>query len=119
VALIIAIVFFESPLAIAVTGLITGIISVFVNAFPNKKLIDYSYVEQIRDILPSTVLSMVMFGVVLLIGELSMHPFILLIIQVFVGVILYFLCAEIFKLKPYLAVKKTGLNMLNKFLKKA
>ncbi len=119
IALVIAIVFFDSPLAIAVTGLVTCVISVFVNAFPNKKLIDYSYFDQLKDILPSVILSLAMFAVVLLIGEIAIHPLLLLIIQIFAGVVMYFLCSEIFRIKPYLAVKKIGLDMIKKFLKKA
>lgn len=119
IALVIAIVFFESPLAIVVTGLITTVVSVFVNAYPNKKLVDYSYFEQMRDMLPSMVLSMLMFAIVLLVGELSLHPFILLIVQVFVGVVVYFLFAAIFKVKPFIAIKDIGIGMLKKLLNKA
>jgi O-antigen/teichoic acid export membrane protein len=39
--------------AIAVGTLISGIISTFINAHPNLKLLDYSYKEQIKDIMPS------------------------------------------------------------------
>ena len=45
--LIIAVVFFNTPLAIAATGLVTALLSCFVNAFPNKKLINYSFKKQI------------------------------------------------------------------------
>ncbi len=38
--------------------LITGVISTLVNAWPNKSIIGYSYVEQIRDICPSLLLSL-------------------------------------------------------------
>ena len=119
IALVIAIVFFESPLAIVVTGLITTVVSVFVNAYPNKKLVDYSYFEQMRDMLPSMLLSILMFVIVLLVGELSLHPFILLIVQVFVGVVVYFLFAAIFKVKPFIAIKDIGIGMLKKLLNKA
>ena len=37
--------------------MITGIISTFVNAYPNKRVIGYSYWEQVRDIGPAFVLS--------------------------------------------------------------
>lgn len=37
--------------------MLTGIISTFVNAWPNKKVIGYSYGEQLRDICPAFLLS--------------------------------------------------------------
>ena len=103
-ALIIAVVFFESPIAIAMTAAITGLIGFFVNAAPNKKLIDYSYFEQVRDILPSFLASIIMCAAVLALGVLNLNVFVTLIIQVFVGVIVYFLISVIFKLKPFLMV---------------
>ena len=39
--------------AIAIGTLVSGVISTFINAHPNKKLLNYSYIEQIKDILPS------------------------------------------------------------------
>lgn len=39
--------------------MLTGLISTFVNASPNKKVIGYSYGEQIRDVLPACALSLV------------------------------------------------------------
>ena len=101
-ALIIAVVFFDSPIAIAMTGVVTGIIGCFVNAFPNKKLVGYSYVEQIKDILPSFILSVVMLGAVLGVGYLvDLHPVLELIIQVPTGVIVYVLLSLIFRVRPF------------------
>ena len=39
--------------------LVTGVISTFVNALPNKRVIGYSYSEQVRDIAPAFLLSAV------------------------------------------------------------
>lgn len=39
--------------------LLTGIVSTFVNAWPNKRVIGYSYSEQVRDIAPAFLLSAV------------------------------------------------------------
>lgn len=43
--------------ALVFSYLVTGIISTFVNSFPNKNIIGYSYREQIRDISPALMLS--------------------------------------------------------------
>lgn len=39
--------------------LVTGVISTFVNAWPSKRVVGYSYAEQLRDIAPGIVLSAV------------------------------------------------------------
>ena len=68
VFLAIAAIFFNSPIAIAITGMISTIINCFVNAYPNKKLIGYSYADQIKDITPSVLASMAMFFLPFLCG---------------------------------------------------
>lgn len=40
--------------------LITGIISTFVNSYPNKKLLNYSYIHQFFDLLPALLMSSIM-----------------------------------------------------------
>lgn len=101
-AVIIAVVFFESPIAIALTGVITTGISCFVNAAPNKKLIDYSYFEQMKDILPSFMLSVVMFICVFFVGKIGVSPLITLAIQIIVGGATYLGFSAIFKLSPFI-----------------
>lgn len=100
-ALTIAVCCFDSPIAIAATGVITSLISCFINAFPNKKLVGYSYFEQIKDILPSFLLSVAMLGCVLLVGMLPLHPALLLVIQVMVGIAVYVASSVVFRLKPF------------------
>lgn len=40
-------------LAIALSSILTGIVSTVINAWPNRKLLGYNYREQIKDIAPS------------------------------------------------------------------
>ncbi len=101
-ALIIAVVCFDSPIAIAMTGVFTAGIGFLVNASPNKKLIGYSYFEQIKDILPSLLAALVMFVAVLAVGKLALNNILILIIQVVVGATVYVAISAIFKLKPFL-----------------
>lgn len=100
-ALIIAIACFDSPIAIALTGAATTIISCFINAYPNKKLIGYSYIEQMRDILPSFIAALAMFVCVGFIGKLEIGVLILLIIQILAGVLVYLAISVIFKITPF------------------
>lgn len=105
---------FDSPVAIAITGVVMGLISCFINASPNKKLIDYSYLEQIKDIAPSFLGALLMFVGVWAVELLQMGTIITLVLQVLMGVVLYIAFSAIFKLKPFIML----LGMLKKKLMK-
>ena len=92
---------FDSPLAIAISGLISTCISWFVNAYPNKNLVGYSYVEQVRDVVPSLLMSLIMYGVVLTVGQLPINVFVLIIVQIIVGVLVYFIISLVLKPEPF------------------
>ena len=96
---------FYGVYAIAIGMLVSGIISTFINAYPNLKLLNYSYKEQWKDIIPSLLLSLVMGVVVYNFKWLHMTAGMTLIIQVFVGGVLYLVMARIFNLEclSYLA----------------
>ncbi|MBQ7352539.1 MAG: GNAT family N-acetyltransferase [Clostridia bacterium] len=113
-SLVIAVFCFDSPIAIAATGIITTLISCFINAFPNKKLINYSYLEQMKDILPSLLLAGAMFGATYAISFIAMNSFLMLAIQIVTGVMVYVLGSAIFRLKGFVFCK----TMLISFLKK-
>lgn len=100
-ALVIAVFCFDSPLAIAMTGLITTWISWFVNSWPNKKVLGYSIKEQTVDLVPSMVMSLMMAGVVLLIGTLQIHVLLKLVLQIITGILVYILMSAIIKPEPY------------------
>ena len=80
---------FEGVLPIVWGAVVSTVISSFVNAFPNKKLIHYGYWEQIRDILPPIVMSLTMFLAVSALGRLPLGNLPLLLVQVAAGVVLY------------------------------
>lgn len=101
VSLVIVVACFDSPIAIAMTGVFTTVTSSFINAYPNKKLIGYSYYEQMKDILPSMVASIAMMAVVLLVGLLELPLIVLLAVQVVVGCVLYVMISAMMKLKGF------------------
>ena len=100
-ALVIAVFCFDSPIAIALTGAFTTLFSCFINAYPNKKLIGYSYMEQMTDIMPSFLASALMLGVVLLLGTMNLPNAILLVLQVLIGAAVYFAISVGAKLEPF------------------
>lgn len=112
--LVIAVFCFDSPIAIALSGAVSTLICSFINAYPNKKLIGYSYFEQMKDICPPFIVSLVMCGVVLAIGMLNMRPLVMMLVQIAVGVVLYVASSAMLRLKPFLmllqAVKELSAN---------
>ena len=100
-ALVIAVFCFDNPIAIAMTGIFTTLISCFVNAQPNKKLINYSYFEQIKDLLPSIVATILMGVCTYPIIFIGLDGWLTLIIQILVGIIIYIVFSAIFKLSGY------------------
>lgn len=98
--------------AIAIGQIVSGVIGSFVNAYPNKKLLNYSYAEQMLDIVPSILLSVVMGVAIYLLKYLGVTTGLLLGMQIMVGFILYFSLAKIFKLESlaYLISSISGLK---------
>ena len=101
ITLVIATLFFETPIAIAMTGAITTVISCFVNALPNKKLIGYSFSQQVMDILPALLMSMAMFGVVLVVQLLNLNDMITLLLQGVLGITVYVVLSVVFRIKSF------------------
>lgn len=100
--------------AIAIGLLINSIVSTFINSYPNKELLNYSYLEQIGDVMPSFVLSFIMGGVIYLISFLKISSLITLLLQIIVGVTLYVLMANIFKLECFTYLLNTIKEVVNK-----
>jgi len=118
IALVIAVLCFDSPIAIAMTGVFTTVISCFVNAFPSKKLIGYSYLEQMRDILPALLLSAAMFGVVSLVGLLKLGSLWTLLLQISIGVGFYVGASAALRLRSFTSLKNALVRIAGKRLKK-
>ena len=84
-----------------IEAVIGDLIGTFVNAAPNKKLLNYSYFEQWKDIMPAMALSIVMMVIVRMVGLLALAPLPLLVLEVFVGAAVYILGSALFKLESF------------------
>lgn len=90
-----------SPYIMAIGTVFSGIISSFINSYPNKKLLNYSYLEQMKDILPSLFISIIMGIIIYLIQLLVYRDILTIILQVILGGILYVMLSYIFKNKSF------------------
>ncbi len=93
---------------------ISTVLGSIVNASPNKKLMNYSYMEQIKDMLPSVVLSVIMCVVVLMVGMLDINLYLLLILQLIVGVLTYAGLSILFKVECFDYVLSTVKSFIKK-----
>lgn len=86
-----------SPLAMAVGMLVCALIGQVLNAWPNKALLNYSYWDQIRDILPNIALAAATAFLISLVSLLGLSDLYTLIIQAVSAVLIYFLLSKLFK----------------------
>ena len=98
---------FHGVYAIAIGMVITGIIATFINAYPNLKLLDYSYIEQWKDIMPSMVISLIMGAVAYSFNYLSVSPGWILVLQLISATLVYIGLAKAFKIESYEYLKVT------------
>ena len=93
--------------AIAVSGLAYSVIATMFNAAPNRKLLGYSYFEQVKDILPPFVLSLLMGIVVYPIALIPMPMILTLLAQVVAGAVFYVGMSANLNLESFYYILKT------------
>jgi teichuronic acid exporter len=76
-----------------------SLMSVVINAWPNRRLIDYALARQIGDIAPSFLLSAGMGVAVWIVGRIIVNPYPQLGSQVVVGLIVYLAGAMLFRVE--------------------
>lgn len=96
--------------AIALGMVLGSIISVFINAAPNRSLLGYTYVEQFKDIFPNLIISSLMFIFVFMLNYLDISDLLKLPIQIISGV-LFYIIASVF-------LKVESMNYIIKIMKK-
>lgn len=87
-----AVLIFVAPfgvLAIAFSGILTTILSSIINSYPNRKLLNYNYFEQLKDLFNGFLPLIVMSVLVYLTGLVNIGEFPLIVMQVIVGMISY------------------------------
>ena len=90
-----------SPLAMCIGNAVYSIITLFINAKPNKKYLDYGLKEQFSDIFIYFLVSLVMEIIVIFIGYIKINIYALITIQVFIGMIFYIVISKVLKLDSF------------------
>lgn len=86
-----------SVMAMAYSLLISGLISQIINSWPNRYLLKYSYIDQIKDILPNIVIALIMGGFVYFISYLNLPILVSLVVQILSGGIIYLILSILTK----------------------
>ena len=114
VFLLVAAFVFKSVYAMAVSYMITGIIGTFVNAFPNRKVINYSYGEQIRDIVPAFAVSILAGLCAFAVSFLGLPDIVMILLQTLVMAVVYLGVSHLAHLEEFEYVKNLALGLLGR-----
>lgn len=87
--------------AMAYSFLVTTILNQIINSWPNKKLLNYSYLEQVKDMLPQILLSLGMGAAIYAVSFLHLSASLTLLIQIPLGVLVYWSGSKIFHVESY------------------
>lgn len=103
-----------SVLAMAWAGVVTGFVSLAINAFPNRKLLNYGVFEQLKDVLPCWAMSAAMMLLVMSVSALNLPLIPELAVMILVGVAAYVLMSVLFRVESFNYI----LDILRALLKK-
>lgn len=95
----------------------TGIFAYYLNSYYSGKFLDYNIWTQIKDILPSFGIAVIMSIATYSISLLSLSPFIILPIQIVAGAGITIALCEHFKQPEYLELRSMTLSVLHKVKK--
>ncbi len=87
--------------ALAYSALVVEIVAQLVNTYPNKKLLGYGYLEQIRDIVPSILLAVGMGIIVYFIPVCGLPAGITIGLQILCGMCVYIAASFLLKLEAF------------------
>ena len=85
----------------ALGQLFSATASIVINAWPNKRLLDYSYLRQLRDMLPAIALSALMGLVIYPVIFLALGDWLTLLVQVPLGILIYITGSGLFRIDSF------------------
>ncbi|MCI6559924.1 MAG: polysaccharide biosynthesis C-terminal domain-containing protein, partial [Ruminococcus sp.] len=87
--------------AMAYSLLVTTLLNQIINSWPNKKLLGYSYLEQVRDMLPQIGLSVLMGAAIYLVQLAGFSSIFTLCIQIPLGIIIYIALSKLLHIESF------------------
>lgn len=87
--------------AMAYSLLVVSVLGQIINSWPNRKLLNYGYLEQLRDILPGIIIAIFMGTCVYCVSFIGLSDVLTLCIQIPLGMIIYILLSKVLKMESY------------------
>lgn len=97
---------------------VASIVAYYLNAYYSGPFLNYSIKEQVKDILPSFGVAVLMAVPVFAMSFIPMNPFLLLPLQIVTGAVITISVCEITKLPEYLEIKGIAIPIINKVIKR-
>ena len=103
--------------AIALSLLVTNLISTVINVFPNRKILGYGYKEHFIDIWDNLLIAMIMGGCVYLFNLFNLPYIVTLILQLGVGLGVYWALSVLLRNESYMYLKELSFSFIKKIKK--
>lgn len=100
-AIILIVSFMIDVYAVAWGIVLFNFVCIFINLRPSKRLVDYGVVEQLKDVLPTLMAAIIMGILVYLCELLPLSSILILVIQIIVGTVVYYLLCKLFRLDSF------------------
>lgn len=88
-------------MAMAYSLLVSSVSSQIINSWPNRKLLNYGYLEQLKDILPGIALAVFMVCCVSVVSLFHLSNIVTLLIQIPLGAVIYIAASALLHLKSF------------------
>ena len=95
-------------------SVVISFIAYFLNSYYSAGLIDYPAIDQLKDILPTFLTSLTVAFIMWCVSLLDWSVYLLLPIQLVLGILLAFFIYEKIKLPEYLELKQLGISLLKR-----
>lgn len=95
-------------------SIFTGIICLYLNTWYTGKTLNYTFVNQLKDIAPSYFTAFVIATAVYFLKYLPVSYWLVLLLQITIGIIVGFIISELLKLEEYKEIKKILGSLKNK-----
>lgn len=104
-------------MAMAYSLLVGSVLNQIINSWPNRKLLLYGYTEQIKDILPSILLAVVMGICVYFVGFIHLPTIVVLLLQICLGAIIYIGISALLRFEEFTYIINLILGFVNRYKK--
>lgn len=95
-------------------SILTGIISLYLNTWYTGKTLNYTFIKQIRDIAPSYFTALVIAVAVYFLKFLVLPCYVVLVLQIIVGIFVGLSISELLKFEEYVELKSIVIKMIKR-----